>query len=137
MKIDIVEKVGEIIVTELRPASLNAEITSAELARQAEIRAIEKAKRDKEDQMASAQVLAVLSEKMNAAAERGQHMIYLEWNRNSNPIKNLSFDRWEHLVKNYIGDILKGLGYKIYSHEYSDSWKRKSGKIGHYSIHWM
>lgn len=136
MQIDIVEKVGEIIVTELRPASLNAEIMGIELARQAEIQAIEKAKRDKEDQLASAQVLAVLSERMNASAERGNSFIRLEWNHNSNPIKGLSFERWEYLLENYIGSILKELGYKIYSHEYSDSWKRKSGKIGYYSIYW-
>ena len=136
MQIDIVEKVGEIIVTELRPASLNAEIMGIELARQAEIQAIEKAKRDKEDQLASAQILAVLSERMNTSAERGSGFIRLEWERNSNAIKGLSFERWEYLYEQYIGKILNDLGYTVSRYEYSDSWKRKSGKIGYYSIYW-
>ena len=94
------------------------------------------AERDAKDQAEVSRVLQVIAERISQQAEKGNTRVCLEWEYRHNGIPYLDFDTWNRLYPKFLRPVLEGLGYKVYNHEYSDSWKRKSDKYGYCVIDW-
>lgn len=135
MKIEMFEKVGEITIAELRPASLNNSIATAEAERKAEIARIEAERKEREEKEQAVKVLTLLVEEINKTAETGATMLALDWTEKRPASHGIRWNDWLHLSK-YFKPILESAGYTFCVHWYSDSWTRRSGKIGYAYIYW-
>lgn len=135
MKVEILEKVGEITISCLRPAEANNAIASVEAARKAEIARIEKERKEQEAMVRTTELLAIIVEEINKAAEKGSFSVDFEWTEKSPKSKNILYHDWEDYFDR-CANILEQMGYKHYTHWYSKSWRTRSGRIGYASIHW-
>lgn len=124
MKIEMFEKVGEITIAELRPASENNMIASVEAER-----------KEREEKEKTMRVLAVIVEEINKAAETGSMSLGFEWTEKRPSAHGVSWSEWLHLSKHFL-PILESAGYTSTVHWYSDSWTRRSGKVGYAYIYW-
>lgn len=123
MKIEMFEKIGEIEIVELRSAVENKAIAEIENARKAEEKKKEKDRRTKI-------VLNFITKEINRCAEKGYTDIEIRLNSQEELDFALS-------VENEIKNILTSFGYRVNDiHEYSQSWKKKSGTYGYWMIYW-
>ena len=135
MEIGIFEKVGEITVTCLRPAEENNAIASVEAARKAEIARIKKEQEEREAAAKATELLAIIVEQINIAAEKGEFSVSFDWTEKVPASKNVQWKDWEKYSDRFI-PILEQMGYKCYTRWYSKSWRTRSGRIGYGSIYW-
>jgi hypothetical protein len=135
MKVEILEKVGEITVTQLRPAEENRVIADTEAKRKAELARIEEERRESEAKKRAVELLPTICEAINKKAEKGDTSLTLTWlKKQSNPY-GISWVNWLECSK-YILPIFEQMGYKHYEHCYSDSWVKRSGKNGYIIFYW-
>jgi ribosomal protein L11 methylase PrmA len=134
--IEVFQKVGEMTITELRPASMNRAIAQDEKNRQEEEERIRKEREEAEKQVKASAVLVKLIEAINHKAEQGGMCLSIDWNESNDSKQMVSSHDWLMLHSDYIDPILTGAGYKVSTHWYSDSWTRRSGKIGYVYIYW-
>ena len=135
MKVEILEKIGEIDITCLRPAEENRAIASIEAERKAEIARIEKEREEQEAKVKTVKLLATLVEKINQAANKGEFSINFDWTENFPKSKDIEWKEWEMCSDKFI-PILEQAGYKCYTHKYCSSWRTRSGRIAYASISW-
>ena len=142
MKVEILEKVGEITVTQLRPAEENRVIADTEAKRKAELARIEEErreseakKRESEAKKRAVELLPTICEAINKKAEKGDVNLTLEWSKGQPKHYGISWTDWLECSK-YILPIFEQLGYKHYEHYYSDGWVKRSGKNGYITFYW-
>lgn len=135
MEIGIFEKVGEITVTCLRSAEENNAIASVEAARKAEIARIEKEREEQKAVEKTAELLAIIVEQINIAAEKGAFSVNFDWTEQVPTSNSVQWKDWEKYSNRFI-PVLEKMGYKCYTHLYSQSWRYQSGRICYVSIHW-
>lgn len=133
MKIEMYEKVGEIIVTNLKTAEENKQIAEEVRALKAEEERRRKEERKQIEQKKAKELLPIIVEKINTTASLGNSTLTFEWSENVK--SEISFYDW-NLFYEYYKDYFVGLGYKFNIHEYSKSWRERSGKIGYATIYW-
>lgn len=134
MKIDVLEKIGEIEIVELRSAFENNVIATIEKARKDEEERLRKEKEEKEKDELAVKVVAWLAEKINEEAEKGWKTldILFEYS-DKHPYSFSECQKVESRVK----EILGSLGYDVKDiYEYSTSWKTRSGRIGYWDFYW-
>lgn len=136
MKIEMFEKVGEITIAELRPASENNAIATIEAERKAEIARLEAERKEREEKAKTMQVLAIIVDEINKAAESGAKMVSFNWTEKHPKDCGVDWHDWLNLSKHF-KPILESAGYEVTAHWYSDSWTRRSGKIGYANIYWL
>ena len=128
-------EVGEITITHLRSAEENKVIAIKRAEENAELARIAAEDAERALQKKAIELLAVIGKAIDNAAEKGKTSINFEWT-NERPYSNgIKSEDWKKCSK-YILTELESLGYRHYFYYYSDSWTRKSGKIGHGSISW-
>lgn len=133
MKIEMYEKVGEIIVANLRTAEENKKIAAETRALKAEEERRREEERKQKEQKRAEELLPIIIEKINTSALLGNNTLTFEW---SEDVKSeISFNDWNIFCK-YHKDYFVELGYKFYTHEYSKNWRERSGKIGNATIYW-
>ena len=136
MKVEILEKVGEITITQLRPAEENRVIADTEAKRKAELARIEKERRENEAKKRAVEILLpTICEIINKEAEKGNSNLYLEWSKKQPKPYGISWRDWSECSE-YILPIFEQLGYRYYKHCYSDSWVKNSGKNGYITFYW-
>ena len=135
MTINILEKVGEITITELRSAKENKSIATKEQVRQAEIKRLEEERKEKERQEQAAKFLPKLVDRINSAAEKGNESICLLWREEETNPCGIEYCVLEKIYET-IKSILESIGYSVYLHTYSKSWTTRSGKLGELTISW-
>lgn len=134
--IEMYEKVGEITIAELRPASANRSIAKAEQERQAEIRRIEAEEAERKRQIRANGVLAKIVDAINSRADAGKEHLELMWRTDKADPYGISSSDWR-AVGDIITEILSNCGYSISDpHWYTSSWVTRSGKIGYVNIYW-
>jgi hypothetical protein len=135
MKLEILEKVGEVILVELRSAEDNHEIATLEQEKQKEQALVRKAEQERKNKVRAVEILTTLAEVINSEAERGHTNISLSWHRDNPSPHGISVKDWENC-----GECVKGmlalLGYSCEVYWYSTAWQKKSGKIGWVTIRW-
>ena len=85
----------------------------------------------------SSVVLAKLIEAINRQADLGKFRLDLDWTTSNYDKLTISDSEWlscDHVSN--IDPILESAGYKVSTYWYSDSWTRRSGKIGYLYIKW-
>ena len=136
MKFEMYEKVGEVVVAELRSASTNNAIATAEAARIAEAERAEREAKEAQEKAAAAVVLAHIVEAINHSAEKGRCSVRFEWTQSFPKSNGLTDMDWL-LYSKYFQPVLEAAGYTIdIPHWYSQSWVTRSGKIGYVAIRW-
>lgn len=139
MKIDIVEKVGEITITELRSAKENRAISNEAQKLLAEKKRIEEEKKRIEKEKKRIETLKKLPhimECINKIAQNGQTTLYFEWYTSKNYTSNgVTWEEWK-ILKDTFNSHLGSLGYTMRDYEYSTAWQKKSNKLGYGSISW-
>lgn len=146
MKIEMFEKVGEIVIAELRSANENKEIALIEQARQEEERRkkeeaerLAEELRIKEEREKAESTLLLIIEAINLTAAKGETILSLNWYDGSNDAENkYGFSIYQYEVcLNYFQSILESAGYRVGEpYRYSSSWRYRSGKIGYAHIGW-
>lgn len=147
MKIEMFEKVGEIEIISLRPACENKMIAEAEQKRKEteRKRKAEEEERRKEEEARKNAILAKaviveLTKAINKEAENGGTRLYLGWhNRAKYDTDNYTNITWNDFINTfeYTRPLLESAGYKVGDiYQHSDSWRRRSGKIGYIHISW-
>ena len=135
MTFEILEKVGEITITQVRTAEENRAIATAEAARLAELTRLAELQREQELMKKVAKVVPILMEEVNQSAEKGQRSLHFSWSQTQPCSHGVTWQEWDELVEKFT-PIFEQLGYKVYTDWYSPSWRTKSGKIGYASIRW-
>ena len=135
MKLEILEKVGEVILVELRSAEDNHEIATIEQEKQKEQALIRKAEQERKNKVRAVEILTALAEVINNKAECGHTHISLSWHRDTPAPLGISTKDWENCGE-CVKEMLKLLGYSCEVYWYSTSWAKKSGKIGWADIRW-
>ena len=134
--IEMFEKVGEITIAELRPASMNHAIAKAEQERLAEIRRIEAEEAERKRQARASKVLTKVVEAINNKSENGKEHLELAWRTDSNNAHGISASDWK-AVGDIVSEILTSYGYEVRDpYWYTSSWTARSGKIGYVYIYW-
>lgn len=134
MKFDILEKVGELTITQIRSAEENRKIAKAENERQAELKRIKEEKEEQEKIQKIQNFLPLIMEKIDKTAESGGYSLEILWMHGT---KNCGLGYWEFLsISQKIVSILENLGYSAHCHDYSASWTTRSGKEGYLYISW-
>lgn len=136
--IEMFEKVGEITITELRPASMNRAIAKAENARIAEEERLKKEAYDRETQEIAVGVLVKVAEAINTKAEAGGEHLEILWTTDISNKKNYGIDYTNWLrCESILREILEVHGYSVHNtHKYTSSWVTRSGKIAYVDIYW-
>lgn len=134
MKIEMFEKVGEVIVTELRPASENNAIASIEAGRKAELARTEAEQAEQKKRKKVQRILAIVAEEINKKAESGSTWLRFDWHEKTS--SKVSWIDW-YLHSDLLTPILKEAGYSVTDYWYSTSWRNTSGKIGFLQIGWF
>lgn len=129
-------EVEQTIITGLRSAELNKCIAEQEQERQRVEREIAEQKHKEEMFSELPTIVAKLMNKINGEAEAGNtYFEYVWWENVRVGLCGIGYKRFvEHF--NNIEPMLKELGYNVYFSYYSDSWRRKSGKICQLRISW-
>lgn len=152
MKIEMFEKVGEIVIAELRSASENKEIALIEKARQEEeerkrkeeeerkkeeARLAEELKQKEEQEKAKSTLLLII-EAINATAEKGETVLSLDWHGGKDAETKYGFSIYQYnTCLKYFKSVLESAGYTVDEiYWYSTSWRYKSGRIGYAFINW-
>jgi hypothetical protein len=135
MKVEILEKIGEIDITCLRSAKESRAIASTEAERKAEIARIEKEREEQEAEIKTVELLKTLVKQVNAAADKGEFAIYFSWEEDELTSKGIQWKDWKKLFDR-VSPTLEQMGYKCNTHEYCSSWRTRSGRIAHASISW-
>ena len=134
--IEMFEKVGEITIAELRPASMNHAIAKAEQERIAEIIRIEKEEAERKRQARASKVLANVVEAINNKSENGEEHLEIMWRTDKDDVYGVSASDWK-AVGDIIAEILTNYGYSVHDpHWYTSGWTTRSGKIGYVDIYW-
>ena len=133
MKIEVFEKVGEVIVTELRSASENNAIASIEAERKAELARIEAEQAKQKKRKEAQRILAIIAEEINKKAENGSTWLRFNWHEKTS--SKVSCTDW-YLYSDLLTPILREAGYSVTEYWYSNSWRYTSGKIGFLQIGW-
>ena len=135
--IELFQKVGEMTITELRPASMNRSIAQAENARIAEEERLKKEAYDRETQEIAVGVLAKVAEAINTRAEAGGEHLEVLWTTNdASQDYGISYKDWIR-CESVLREILKAHGYSVHdTHKYTPSWVTRSGKIAYVDIYW-
>jgi hypothetical protein len=133
MKLEILEKVGEIILIELRSAEENKEIATIEQEKQKEQALIKKAEQEQKNKNRAVRILTVLADVINKKAECGNTYLALSWAKGMASPYGISAEDWENCGE-LVGEMLALLGYSCTVHWYSSAWRKKSGKIGWLNI---
>lgn len=137
-KVEFFEKIGEVTIAELRPASMNRSIARAEQERQAEAERIRKEEAERKRQAKAVEVLSNLVEAINECAEAGGEHLELLWTTDlmvGNP-HGISSADWKE-VGDILSEILGSYGYEVHEpHWYTPSWVTRSGKVGYVNIYW-
>ena len=81
--IEVFQKVGEMTITELRPASMNRSIAQEEKSRKEEEERIRKEREKAEKQEKATVLLAKLIEAINNKAEQGAMTLSIDWNESN------------------------------------------------------
>lgn len=135
MKIEMFEKIGEVVVAEVRTAEENKAIADNEIAKRREEARIKKEQKEKKDMEIAASLLPIIIENINSAADDGRKYINFDWTEKATVDKGVSLRDWQ-VSKQYLSPILEKMGYKVNETWYSKSWRGKSGKIGGVGIYW-
>jgi hypothetical protein len=138
MKIDIVKKVGEITITELRSARDNRVIANEANRLLEEKKRIEEEKRRIAEEKKHRELLDRLDtivphimRCINEAAKTGRKYLDFAWDTSKDSKSNgITWEEWK-ILKETFNSHFGSLGYRISDHEYSDSWKERSGKVGY------
>lgn len=134
--IEMFEKVGEITIAELRPASMNHAIAKAEQERLAEIRRIEAEEAERKRQERAGKVLTKVIEAINDTSENGREYLEIMWRTDRDDLYGVSTSDWK-AVGDIISKVLTSYGYKVNEpHWYTSGWTTRSGKIGYVDIYW-
>lgn len=134
--VELYEKVGEITIAELRPASMNHAIAKAEQERQAEIKRIEAEEAERKRQARASKVLAKVVEAINNKSDNGVEHLEIMWRTDRDDVYGVSASDWK-AVGDIITEILTNYGYSVHDpHWYTSSWTTRSGKIGYVDIYW-
>lgn len=136
--IEVFQKIGEMTITELRPASMNRAIAQAESARIAEEERLKKEAYDRETQEIAVGVLAKIAEAINAKAEAGGEHLEILWTTDLLDKRNCGIDytSWVR-CESILREILKAHDYSVHdTHKYTSSWVTRSGKIAYVDIYW-
>ena len=134
--IEMFEKVGEITIAELRPASLNHSIAKAEQERLAEIRHIEAEEAERKRQTRASKVLTKVVEAINNKSENGGEHLEIMWRTDKDDAYDVSASDWKE-VGDIVSKILTSYGYEVNEpHWYTSGWTTRSGKIGYVYIFW-
>lgn len=130
------EQVGEISFAQLRTAEENAKIAEDERARQAEEFRIAEEERKRAIREQAMGVCVKIADTINKAAEKGYSSKIYTWYDGKESYFDLNARDFVKMLP-AIKEILVPLGYKINDfYYYSDSWTRKSGKVGYITITW-
>ena len=135
--VELYEKVGEITIAELRPASINRSIAQSENDRKKEEERIRKEREEAEKRQRASVILAKLIEAINEQADLGKFGLHLNWTTSNYDELLISDSDWlkcDHAAN--VDPILEAAGYHVNTYWYSDSWTRRSGKIGYLHISW-
>ena len=135
MKLEILEKVGEVILVELRSAEDNHEIATIEQEKQKEQALIRKAEEERKNKIRAVEILTTLAEVINKKAECGHTHINLSWHRDNPPPHGISVKDWKNCGE-CVKEMLALLGYSCEVYWYTTAWQKKSGKIGWADIRW-
>lgn len=133
MKIEMYEKVAEIIVANVRTAEENKRIAAETRALMAEEERRREEERKQKEQKRAKELLPIIIEKINTSALLGNNTLSFSWGEDTEA--EISFDDWNIFCK-YHKDYFVELGYKFCVHEYSKSWRERSGRIGYATIYW-
>lgn len=136
MKIEMFEKIGEVTIAELKPASENKKIANEIFKQKQEELRIIKEKEEKEKQRIGMKILAHLTEEINKIANDGRTSFEINWTIKNPTNKEINWRDWMKASDDYVIPILESAGYCIRTHWYSDSWTRRSGKIGYIYVSW-
>lgn len=136
--IELFQKVGEMTITELRPASMNRSIAQAENARIAEEERLKKEAYDRETQEIAVGVLAKVAEAINTRAEAGGEHLEILWTTDLLNKKDCGIDYTNWIrCESVLREILETHGYSVHdTHKYTPSWVTRSGKIAYVDIYW-
>ena len=118
----------EIAIVEFRPAALNRTIAEDKHKNQAQ--AMEQRMKETTEQM-----LFTFINLINKKADAGLTRIVFDWTEKHSTDQGISWMSWKNCGDRII-PILESAGYRIYTSWYSDSWRRKSGRVGWMSIDW-
>ena len=135
--VELYEKIGEITIAELRPASMNRNIAQLEINRKNEEERLRKEREEAEKRQKASVILAKLIEAINEQADLGKLSFDLNWTTSNYDKLLISDSEWlscDHATN--IDPILESAGYRISTYWYSDSWTRRSGKVGYLHISW-
>ena len=135
--IEVFQKVGEMTISELRPASMNRSIAQAENARIAEEERRKKEAYDRETQEIAIKVLAKVAEAINTKAEAGGEHLEILWATNdANRDCGIAYKDWIR-CESVLHEILEAHGYSVHdTYKYTSSWTTRSGKIAYVDIYW-
>jgi hypothetical protein len=129
-------EVEQTIITGLRSAELNKLIAEQEQERQRVEREIAEQRHKEEMFSELPTIIAKLMNKINDEAEAGNTRFEYVWVESARVgLCGIGYKRFAEHFDN-IEPMLKELGYNVYFSFYSDSWRKKSGKICHLSIYW-
>ena len=137
MKVEMLEKIGEIEIVNLRPASENRAIAEVEKAKRAEEERIRKEKEEEQLRKDAQIVLIKIIDLINKEAEKGSNSMSIDFYHTSAKDKyGFTFKEYQKTFE-LIKPVLESAGYKLDEpYEYSRSWQNKSGKDGHCYIYW-
>ena len=142
----VFEQIGEITITGIRTAEENrmiaTEVREKEAREKEERERIERIKREEQEKRAKEEAIKFLVETLipiiNEKAEQGAEHPGFFWNEEKFKTEayGVSYYSYRNYFK-YFADILRSMGYKVDPiHEYSQSWRNRSGKIGYAYIWW-
>jgi hypothetical protein len=136
MKIELFEKIAEINMTGIKTAEENRAIAS-QFNIQKE-KAEQEAKRKREEEILSnaEPMLMWFLNEINSQSQQGGESFSYWWEYQAKHGKShLSWSEFM-LAFSQCTPILQGLGYKVYTHEYSEGWKKRGGYEGYIRIGW-
>lgn len=131
MKIEMFEKVGEIEIVELRSAAENKAIAEIEMARKAEEERLRKEAEERKNDEIAVNIATHLVKEINEEAEKG-HTQCTRYALLNSPI----YQNKLRVVENRLNKIFDPLGYRIFIHEYSNSYQKKINEWGYITIFW-
>lgn len=153
----VFEQIGEITITGIRTAEENsmiaAEVREKEKREKEERERKERIEREEREKRAriereerekreKGEAMEFLVKKLipiiNEKAERGGQFIGLHWHEEKIKTEACGISYYSYCSYfKYFAEILRSMGYKVDPvHEYSQSWRTRSGKIGYAYIWW-
>lgn len=122
-------------VIEFKSAEENKKIAEAEKLRRAQVLEEQRKREQEEHKQRAMELIPHIIDAINCLAGQGETSLCIEWREKQKAPYNISSTDWLH-SSSYIEPLLEKMGYRIVSHWYSESWQRRSGKIGYLYIYW-